>query len=87
MHEAKSGIPLTLIEQMLSTIRQIVRDEIAIVIDNEGLSEHQLDDKIYSQAQAASESLLDDNLDDRISDYIDTNIGEMLDGRIKVIVE
>ena len=56
-------------------------------ISNEGLSEYELDDKIYEQAQTACESLLNDNLDDRISEYIDANISEMLDGKIKVIVE
>lgn len=87
MHEAKSGIPLTLIEQMLSTIRQIVRDEIATVIDNEGLSEYHLDDKIYERSQEAVDNFMSDNLDERIAEYVDSNIAELLDGKITVTVE
>lgn len=87
MHEAKSGIPLTLIEQMLSTIRQIVRDEIATVIDNEGLSEYQLDDKIYERSQEAVESFMSDNLDDRIQDWVDNNMHEYLEEKIRITIE
>lgn len=87
MHEAKSGIPLTLIEQMLSTIRQIVRDEIATVIDNEGLSEYQLDDRVYERSQEAVESFMSDNLDDRIQDWVDNNMHEYLEEKIRITIE
>ena len=78
---------ITLDEQFVTALRRIVRQEVMDCISNEGLSEYELDDKIYEQAQTACESLLNDNLDDRISEYIDANISEMLDGKIKVIVE
>lgn len=87
MHEAKSGIPLTLIEQMLSTIRQIVRDEIATIIDNEGLSEYQLDDRVYERSQEAVESFMSDNLDDRIQDWVDNNMHEYLEEKIRITIE
>lgn len=77
---------VTLNEQLTTALRRIVREEIASVISDEGLSEYELDDKIYERSQEAVENFMSDNLDERIAEYVDSNIAELLDGKINVIV-
>ena len=77
---------ITLNEQLTTALRRIVREEIASVISDEGLSEYELDDKIYERSQEAVENFMSDNLDERIAEYVDSNIAELLDGKINVIV-
>lgn len=74
-------------EQLTTALRRIVREEIANVISNEGLSEYELDDKIYERSQEACDSFMSDNLDERIAEYIDSNIAELLDGKLAIVVE
>ena len=78
---------ITLNEQLTTALRRIVREEIASVISDEGLSEYELDDKIYERSQECVDNFMSDNLDERIAEYVDSNIAELLDGKITVTVE
>jgi len=77
----------TIDDQLTTALRRVVREEVINVIHNEGLTEYELDDKIYHQAQAACESMLDDNLEDRIAEYLDSNIAELLEGKLTITIE
>ena len=78
---------VTLDEQFTTALRRIVKEEIANVISNEGLSEYELDDKIYERSQECIDNFMSDNLDERIAEYVDSNIAELLDGKITVTIE
>lgn len=70
-----------------TALRNIVKEEIENVISEKGLSEYELDDKIYERSQEAVDNFMSDNLDDRIAEYVDSNIAELLNGKITVTVE
>lgn len=71
---------------MVSILRKLVREEIVNAINDEGLSEYQLDDRITEKSQEACDTFMSDNLDERIAEYVDSNIVELLEGRLTVTI-
>lgn len=77
----------TIDDQLTTALRRIVREEVMNIINNEGLSEYELDDKIYERSQEACDSFMSDNLDERIAEYVDSNIAELLEGKLTITIE
>lgn len=66
------------------TLRKLIRDEITNVMNDMPAS---VDDAICNVSREVAEAVMDDDLDDKITSWMDDNLHERLENRIRIVID
>jgi len=69
---------------VVAILRKIVREEIIQVINDMPAA---VDDAIQTISREVSEATLDDDLDDRITTWMNDNLHDFLEDKIRIVID
>ena len=69
---------------LTTVIRRMIQDEITQVMNDMPAA---VDDAITTISREVSEAVLDDNLDDRITSWMDDNLHDLLEDKIRIVID
>jgi hypothetical protein len=72
------------IPTLTSLLRNIIREEIIHVMNDMPAA---VDDAITTISREVSEAVMDDDLDDKITSWMDDNLHDRLEDKIRIVVD
>ena len=69
---------------LTATLRKLIRDEITNVMNDMPAS---VDDAICNVSREVVEAVMDDDLDDKITSWMDDNLHERLEDKIRIVID
>lgn len=72
------------IPTLTSLLRNIIREEIIHVMNDMPAA---VDDAITTISREVSEAVMDDDLDDKITSWMDNNLHDRLEDKIRIVVD
>ena len=69
---------------LTTVIRRMIQDEITKVMNDMPAA---VDDAICNVSREVAEAVMDDNLDDKITSWMNDNLHEFLEDKIRIVID
>ena len=76
--------PITLDEKFANTLRRIIREEVTQTMLDMPAA---VDDAICNMSREVAEAVMDDDLDDKITSWMNDNLHDFLEDKIRIVID
>jgi len=76
--------PITLDEKFANTLRRIIREEVTQTMLDMPAA---VDDAICNTSREVAEAVMDDDLDDKITSWMNDNLHDFLEDKIRIVID